>query len=203
MSPMSQMRRLPTCFHGTQSVLYVPQLLLGLHKSTCIQTLLNWTGVYTVTKYLWMAWIMQLALQRTQYQILFYDKKLRKFSSGKMVQRFQPCFGWADFFHRHLGRPCRKENLLKHPSTQCFPVTETVKYIRFLPQNRCLLLSEHHRKHPIWQCQRNRDLWVKDALGLYRLRQITLQCSGCSFPWEPSKWSLLAIPSAKAAAVWV
>ena len=33
-----------------------------------------------------------LVLQWTQYQILFYGKKLRKFSSGETVQRFQPCF---------------------------------------------------------------------------------------------------------------
>lgn len=103
------------CIHGTHSLLYVPQFLLGLHKSTCIQIPLNWTGIYRVMDYLWMAWVMQLVLQRTQYQILFYGKKLRKFSSREIVQRFQPCFAeqisfidtWAGLTSKRTFLNCR------------------------------------------------------------------------------------------------
>lgn len=45
MSLMSQMKKLPTYINGIHSLLYVPQLLLGLHKPTCIQTLFSQTGV--------------------------------------------------------------------------------------------------------------------------------------------------------------
>lgn len=46
MSLMSQMKKLPTSINGTHSLLYVPQLLLGLHRSTFIQTPFNWTGLH-------------------------------------------------------------------------------------------------------------------------------------------------------------
>lgn len=109
-------------------------LLLGLHKSTCIQTPLNWTGMYIVMEYLWMAWIIRLVLQWIECQILFYGKKLRKFSSGEIVQRFQPCFAEQISSIDTWASVTAKRTFLNTHLTRCFPITETVKFIRFLPQ---------------------------------------------------------------------
>lgn len=80
-------------------------------------------------------------------------ESLEKCGRGRQSRDFQRCWWGVLLLSRQTflltpGPSSAQRIFVNVPSSQHFPVIGTVKRIRWRPQNRCLLLPKHCKKHP-------------------------------------------------------
>lgn len=97
---------------------------------------------------------MQRILWWAPERILFCSREPRKMWKGETVPRLSAMLvGRAsaeqtNVFTDTWALLSAQRIFVNVPSSQHFPVIGTVKRIRWRPQNRCLLLPKHCKKHP-------------------------------------------------------